>query len=255
MGGALIRGMIDSGVVTPSEVNVSCSSTESSVKSAATLGAVAATSNSDAARDAEVIFLCVKPSQALDVVSGIAGVLRGQLLISVVTGIHADSLLQAASGKIRVIRSMPNTAVRLRQGITAVAPGTEATTADRELAARLFGSVGMVVEVREEDLDVVTAVSGSGPAFALLMLEALAKGGVEGGLSKEQATIFAAGALAVAAALVTGTGETPSALRAEITSPGGTTAAGLAVLEKSGFPLAVHAAVEAAQRRAKEISA
>ena len=251
MGGALIRGMIDSGVVTPSEVNVSCSSTESSVKSAATLGAVAATSNSDAARDAEVIFLCVKPSQALDVVSGIAGVLRGQLLISVVTGIHADSLLQAASGKIRVIRSMPNTAVRLRQGITAVAPGTEATTADRKLAARLFGSVGMVVEVREEDLDVVTAVSGSGPAFALLMLEALAKGG----LSKEQATIFAAGALAVAAALVTGTGETPSALRAEITSPGGTTAAGLAVLEKSGFPLAVHAAVEAAQRRAKEISA
>ena len=188
-----------------------------------------------------MIFLCVKPSQALDVVSGIAGVLRGQLLISVVTGIHADSLLQAASGKIRVIRSMPNTAVRLRQGITAVAPGTEATTADRELAARLFGSVGMVVEVREEDLDVVTAVSGSGPAFALLMLE--------------QATIFAAGALAAAAALVTGTGETPSALRAEITSPGGTTAAGLAVLEKSGFPLAVHAAVEAAQRRAKEISA
>ena len=150
---------------------------------------------------------------------------------------------------------MPNTAVRLRKGLTAIAPHASATKEDVETAKRLFSSVGSAVVVREADLDTVTAVSGSGPAFALLMLEAMSQGGVEGGLDPELSKTFAAGALAAAAALVNETGETPLALRTEITSPAGTTAAGLGVLEQSDFTQAVRGAVRAARNRSTELSA
>jgi pyrroline-5-carboxylate reductase len=149
---------------------------------------------------------------------------------------------------------MPNTAVRLRKGVTAIAPDASATPADLDLARRIFSSVGAVLEVGEKDLDTVTAVSGSGPAFALLMLEALAQGGVDGGLDPDTAKNLAAGALAAAAALVLETGESPLALRAEITSPGGTTAAGLGVLEEANFPLTVRSSVRAARQRSIELS-
>jgi pyrroline-5-carboxylate reductase len=136
-----------------------------------------------------------------------------------------------------------------------VAPDTSATAEDLALALEIFSSVGTVLEVSEKDLDAVTAVSGSGPAFALLMLESLAQGGIEGGLAPHVAKTFAAGALAAAAALVMETGESPLALRQEITSPGGTTAAGLEVLTDSGFPDIVREAANAARHRSIELSA
>lgn len=254
MASALIRGILAAGVTTADQVTVSSRTPESTQKTAGELGVRAASDNQEAVKDAEVVFLCVKPVQALEVLGGVAAGLAGKLVISVVTGIHAEQLAKAAGGAARIIRTMPNTAVRLRKGVTALALHSTATPSDRELAHKLFSSVGSVIEVREEDLDTVTAVSGSGPAFALLMLEALAQGGVEGGLDPESAKIFAAGALAGAAALVRETGETPLALRAEITSPGGTTAAGLGALEEGNFPLVVRSAVRAARQRAVELS-
>jgi pyrroline-5-carboxylate reductase len=122
------------------------------------------------------------------------------------------------------------------------------------MATAIFSSVGSALVVRESDLDTVTAVSGSGPAFALLMLEAMAQGGIDGGLEPELAKTLAAGALAAAAALVNETGQTPLALRAEITSPAGTTAAGLEVLENEGFPSIVRASIRAARNRSIELS-
>lgn len=255
MGGALVRGMLASGITTGEKITISSRSAESSSTAAATLGAKATASNGEAVREADVVFLCVKPAQALGVVSEIASELSGRLLVSVVAGIHADDLLHAAGGAIRVIRTMPNTAVRLRKGITAVAPHASATTEDVETAKLLFSSVGTAVVVREADLDTITAVSGSGPAFALLMLEALSQGGVDGGLPPELSKMLAAGALAAAAALVSETGESPLALRSEITSPGGTTAAGLGVLEESDFTQSIRGAVRAARNRSSELSA
>lgn len=254
MGKALVRGMLDAGITAGDRITLSSSNPESANKAAATLGVVAAASNAAAVAAAEVVFLCVKPARALEVVSSVAGELSGKLLISVAAGIHAADLLKAAGGTCRIIRSMPNTAVRLRKGITAIAPDSTASSADIETATRLFSSVGTVVTVKETDLDTVTAVSGSGPAFALLMLESLAQGGIDGGLDPELAQILATGALASAAALVAETEQSPLALRAEITSPGGTTEAGLDVLEELNFPRAVSGAVRAARQRSADLA-
>jgi pyrroline-5-carboxylate reductase len=254
MGGALIRGMIASGMTSGERITVSSKTPESTAKAASVLGIVAASSNAAAVSTADVVFLCVKPVQSLEVLHAISKELTGKLVISIVAGIRSKALHEAAGEGVRIIRTMPNTAVRLRKGITAIAPDASATPEDLEIARQIFSSVGSAIEVREEDLDTVTAVSGSGPAFALLMLEALAQGAVEGGLDPEHAKTFATGALTAAAALVHETGETPLALRAEITSPAGTTAAGLGVLEEAGFPQAVRGAVRAARNRSIELS-
>lgn len=254
MGGALIHGMISSGMVSGEQIIVSSSTPESSEKAAAALGTRSASTHADAVRNAEVVFLCVKPFQARELLRSLAGELSQKLIISVVTGIKSAEIWTLAGGDARIIRTMPNTAVRLRKGMTALAPSPSATLRDREVAERVFSSVGTAVTVQEEDLDIVTAVSGSGPAFALLMLESLAQAGVEGGLSPDSARRFAAGALAAAAALVNETGESPMALRAEITSPGGTTAAGLDMMEKQEFPAIIRSAVRAAKTRAVELS-
>jgi pyrroline-5-carboxylate reductase len=254
MGGALVRGMLAAGITTGDKITLSSSSAEKASQAASDLGVTAAASNTEALKNASVVFLCVKPAKALAVLEENASDLSGKLLISVVAGVRSSDLLKASGNGIRLIRSMPNTAVRLRRGITAIAPDSSATSDDLKTAERLFASVGSAVVVREEDLDTVTAVSGSGPAFALLMLEALMQGGIEGGLSEEQSRIFASGALEAAAALTSGSGESPLALRAEITSPGGTTAAGLKVLEDSDFTSSVRGAVQAAKLRSVELS-
>lgn len=254
MGGALVHGMLGAGITTGDRISLSSSTPESARETAASLGVLAATSNAGAVAGADVVFLCVKPAKALDVLDSVAAELTGKLLISVVAGIRASDLLNAAGGKLRIIRSMPNTAVRLRKGITAISPDPTATSGDIETASRLFSSVGSVVTVKETDLDTVTAVSGSGPAFALLMLESMTQGGIEGGLDPDLSRMLATGALSSAAALVAETGQTPLELRAEITSPGGTTAAGLEVLEKLDFPRAVSGAVRAARQRSAELA-
>lgn len=254
MGGALVRGMLAAGITTGDRITLSSSTPEKAAAAAADLGVTAASSNTEALKDASVVFLCVKPAKALAVLAENDAQLGGKLLISVVAGVRSADLIKAAGGGIRLIRSMPNTAVRLRRGITAIAPDASATADDLGTAQRLFSSVGRAVVVREEDLDTVTAVSGSGPAFALLMLEALMQGGIDGGLSEEQSRVFASGALEAAAALTAGSGESPMALRAEITSPGGTTAAGLEVLGNSDFTTAVRGAVGAARTRSVELS-
>ena len=236
MGSALVRGMLASGLTTGDRVIVSSSTRESAEQTASSLGVKPAGSNAEAIRDAEIIFLCVKPRQATAVLSSIASELEGKLLISIIAGIRSEDLFQAANGKVRVIRSMSS------------------TKEDLEMATAIFSSVGSALVVRESDLDTVTAVSGSGPAFALLMLEAMAQGGIDGGLEPELAKTLAAGALAAAAALVSETGQTPLALRAEITSPAGTTAAGLEVLENEGFSGIVRASIRAARNRSIELS-
>ena len=254
MGGALIRGMISAGIARADDIAISSSTPSSSKKSALSLGVQSCASNTEAVAGADMIFLCVKPAQALGVVTSLAGELDRKLLVSIVAGIRSEDLHRSTLGSARILRAMPNTAVRIRKGVTAIAPHRSSFIEDFKLVRQVFSSVGSVLEVTEESLDIVTAVSGSGPAFALLMLESLAQGGIDGGLDSDAATIFAAGAMAAAAALVTETGEAPSVLRKQITSPSGTTAAGLGVLESSNFPSIVREAVRAARDRSVELS-
>lgn len=254
MGCALARGMVAAGVLPGNSITLTSSSAEKAAVAAEKLGVCSADTNESALAEADIAFLCVKPAKAISLLREISSHLAGKLLISVVAGLRSQSLQEAAGNSVRLIRSMPNTAVRLRQGVTALAPAATATSGDLTTAEHLFSSVGTAVVVREDDLDTVTAVSGSGPAFALLMLEALLEGGHEGGLSVEQARVFASGALSAAAALVSCSPESPLALRAEITSPGGTTEAGLSILEDSDFTRSVRGAVRAARLRSAELS-
>ena len=254
MGSALIRGLVSSGIAAPGEIVLASSTYGSATRAAEVLGVSAAASASEAVENAEVVFLCVKPAKTLALLKELSGALDGKLLISVAAGIGSDDLSGSAGCGCRVIRTMPNTAVRLRKGVTAIAPHVSASPDDRELAKQLFSSVGTPIVIREEEMDIVTAVSGSGPAFALLMMESMAREAVRQGLEPSQALLFASGAFSAAAALVTETGTSPSDLRAEITSPGGTTAAGLAVLTERGLPEIVETAVSAAAARSAEMS-
>jgi len=254
MGSSLIRGLLTSGIVPADAIRLTSSTPERAALTAASLGVGHDLSNLEAATRADVIVLSVKPAKALDVVSGMAGALGGKLLISMVAGIRSADLASAAGPGCRIIRVMPNTAIRLLKGMTAISSHDGSRPEDTTLAERLFGAVGSVERVSEAQLDVVTAVSGSGPAFALLMLEAMTAEGTARGLGADQARMLTASAFSAAADLVRETGENPSQLREEITSPGGTTAAGLRTLEEGNFTQLVRAAVAAAAARSAELS-
>lgn len=255
MGSALIRGLVASGTAMPEGILLASSTPETTIRAADLLGVVAADSAVGAVSGADVVFVCVKPAKVLALLSELSDPLQGRLLISVAAGIRASKLAEASGPGCRVIRAMPNTAVRLRNGVTALSLHSSATEEDRQLALRLFSAVGKALEIPEEQMDIATAVSGSGPAFALLMMEAMVAEGIRRGLTPSTALTFASGAFSAASGLVASSDSSPAKLREEITSPGGTTAAGLSVLMERGFNEIVETAVSAAALRSFEMSA
>jgi pyrroline-5-carboxylate reductase len=222
---------------------------------AATVGATAASSNEELARQVAVVVLCVKPVDALDALRALRSSLPGKLVISIVAGLPLAALQEAAGPETRIVRVMPNTPALIRHGAAAYALGRAAAADDAALTEKLFGAVGQVVRVKEELLDVVTGLSGSGPAYVYLVVEAMADAGVLMGLPRDLALKLAAQTVAGAAHMVIETGKHPAALRDEVTSPGGTTIAGLEVLEASAVRSAFLKAVRAATERARELGA
>jgi pyrroline-5-carboxylate reductase len=205
-----------------------------------------------AAADAEVLVLAVKPGDAVAALERCAEVLpEGALVVSIAAGVTLAALEAAAPGR-PIVRAMPNTGALVGQGAAALAAGSAATELDLELAERVLGSVGIVVRVPEADLDAVTGLSGSGPAYVFLVAEALIEAGVLVGLSREVSDQLVRQTVLGAATLLEGD-ESPEALRAAVTSPGGTTAAGLQVLESHGLRAALLEAVAAATRRSNEL--
>lgn len=206
------------------------------------------------ADDAAVVVIAVKPQQADDVLPRLASVLRGRLVVSIMAGMTTARIESALGGKARVVRAMPNLPVRVGAGVTAIAPGARASEGDLAEARRIFASVGDVLCVDEKDMDAVTALSGSGPAYYFHLTETLASAGEDLGLAPEVARRLAVGTAAGAGKLLAESGESPGTLRERVTSPGGTTAAALDVLRKEGVAEAYGRALRAARDRSRELS-
>lgn len=203
---------------------------------------------------ATTALIAVKPPDAIAmaVAAGRAG---AQRIVSIAAGITTaafESALEGAALEIAVVRSMPNTPALVGQAMTAICAGSSADEADLLAAEQILGAIGRCVRLDEADFDLVTAVTGSGPAYVMLLAEALIDAGVAGGLDPAIAEQMVTQLLAGSAALLADQGD-PAALREMVTSPGGTTAAGLAALETHGFRDAVAAAVAAAARRSREL--
>ena len=252
MGTALLQGIVTRGVCVAGDIAISDPVAAAVASAAAAVpGVRVAASNVEAARGADVVLLCVKPYGIVPLVESLRE-LRSTLLISIAAGITLP-VMEAAAGNHRVVRVMPNTPALVGKGAAAYAPGVKATEADCLLTEKLLSAVGTVTRVAEKLLDAVTGLSGSGPAYIYMVIEALADGGVAEGLTKEQALLLAAQTVAGAAEMVLQTGLHPAVLRDQVTSPGGTTIAALATLEAKGLRSALIEAVRTATRRAQEM--
>jgi pyrroline-5-carboxylate reductase len=252
MASALVRGLVQSGVCAAADVAISDRSGAARDQLAHALGATSAATNAEAVTGADIVLLCVKPGDTAAALESCASALAGKLLLSIVTGWSIAALQKHAPGA-RVIRAMPNTPAQVGAGATAYASDASATEEDLALAGRILGAVGLAVAVPEKSLDAVTGLSGSGPAYVFLAMEALSDGGVAAGLPRALATQLAIQTVLGAARLAAETDEHPALLREAVTSPGGTTAAGLGVLEASATRAAFANAVKAAAARAHEL--
>jgi pyrroline-5-carboxylate reductase len=216
-------------------------------------GAILGKANVEVVEGADVVFLAVKPQSMGAVFCDIGGkVAPEKLVVSIAAGVTLGRLCDGLKTN-RVIRVMPNTPALVGQGAAAYSLGSGATGADGQLVGQLMGAVGQAFQVDEKLLDAVTGLSGSGPAFVYLMIEALSDGGVRMGLPRDVSAALAAQTVKGAAEMVLTSGEHPAALKDKVTSPGGTTIAGLAALEDRGLRAALIAAVEAATRRSAEL--
>ena len=251
---ALIQGALRANLCSPSEVIVSSRSQSGLETLVSATGVCSGASNAEAVSGADTVLLCVKPADALKALQEAGNSLAGKLLISVVTGLKIFTLRKAATGS-RIIRAMPNTAAMVGRSATALAMDSDVTRTDISTAERLFSAVGEIFTISENQLDAVTGLSGSGPAFVYLVMEALSDGGVSAGLPRKLSQELAIQTVAGAAEMAATTKEHPALLREMVASPGGTTIAGLAVLEQAAVRSAFIGAVKAAAARSKELSA
>ena len=257
MGGALARGLVQAGAMPGSGLRLFDTHESKAIALAANLGpgALAADSAALAIANADLILVAVKPTVVADVLAEIAPfVSPQQLVVSIAAGIRLATMEAILPAGIPIIRTMPNTPCLVGCGATALCRGASATEAHLALAQSLFASVGLSVEVPERLLDAVTGLSGSGPAYVYLMIEALADGGVKEGLTRDTSRLLAAQTVLGAAQMVLSSDQHPAQLKDNVTTPGGTTIAALHVLERAGIRTALIDAVQAAADRSRELS-
>jgi len=254
MAGALIRGLIGTGTV-PADRIIAADPDQDRLRALEAELEIRVTSdNAEAVKDATVVVLAIKPQVFAQVLPGLSAALPlDALLISIAAGISTRIIECSFPDGSRVVRTMPNTPALVGAGASAIAGGTHATDDDLELAETLFRSVGIAVRVPEEQIDAVTGLSGSGPAYVFAMIEALRDAGAREGLPEETALQLAAQTVFGAARLLLDEKEAPEVLRDRVTSPGGTTRAGLDALAAAGFADAIMGAVRAATRRSVEL--
>jgi pyrroline-5-carboxylate reductase len=255
MATALARGFVRAEIV-PAGAIVACDPSADARKAFASEipGTTVEAANAADVAQADVVILAVKPQTMTEALASIRGAMKGKaLVVSIAAGVTLGRLEAALPEGQRVVRVMPNTPCLIGRGASGFALGKHATKEDAKLVASLLSAVGVAFEMPEKLLDAVTGLSGSGPAFVYSMIEAMAAGGVAEGMSPELAGELAARTVSGAAEMVLQTGETPAVLRDRVTSPGGTTLAGLGVLRERGFGAAISEAVKAATRRSVEL--
>jgi pyrroline-5-carboxylate reductase len=196
--------------------------------------------------------IAVKPGDVAAAAAAVADA-GGERVLSVAAGVTAEAIERSAGGRLRVVRAMPNTPALIGAGAAAISAGADAGEEDMAWAEEVLGAVGVVVRVPESQLDAVTGLSGSGPAYVFLVAEALTEAGVLVGLPRDVAAALVVQTLLGSATLLAEGPDGPEALRAAVTSPGGTTAAGLHALEAAGVRAAILDAVSAATRRSQEL--
>lgn len=253
MGEALISRLVAQEIYASEQILVSDPQAERRKFLSDRYGVQTTSENLEAAQ-AEILLLAIKPQMFDRVVVELAvdKLTLAPLVLSILAGTPLEKLERAFSGKA-VIRAMPNTPATVGAGITAIAPGQLAQPHHLEQAMRIFGAVGEVVEVAESYMDAITGLSGSGPGYVALIIEALADGGVAAGLSRAIATKLAIQTVKGSAQLLQETGMHPAQLKDQVTSPGGTTIAGIAHLERAGVRSALIEAVRAACVRSREL--
>ena len=252
MGTALVQGAVSAGVVKASDVlgtDVMGAARENFTK---LTGAQTTATTAEVVEASDVILLCTKPQDAFAALSELKS-RTGKLLISIAAGVKIEDLEKGTPDAVRVIRTMPNTPALVGKVAAAFCAGGRCVAGDEEIAAALLGAVGMALRVPEKLIDAVTGLSGSGPAYVYLIIEALADGGVMAGLPRADAVKLAAQTVSGAAEMVLRTGDHPAKLKDMVTSPGGTTIAGLSVLEGRNVRSALIDAVMAATSRAAEL--
>ncbi len=254
MAGALIRGLLASKRVEPDQIRASDVRKERLAELEREFAIRTHANNHELVAWANLLVVAVKPQVIDRVLDQIAPLIpKDTLVVSIAAGVPLRALEARLPETVRVVRAMPNTAAIVLAGATGIAPGSRATDADVALARELFDATGRCVVLDETLIDAVTGLSGSGPAYVMLMIEALADGGVKVGLHRDTALLLAAQTVFGSAKLLLDTGEHPGRLKDMVTSPGGTAIAGLHTLESGGLRRTLIDAVDVATRRAQEL--
>ncbi len=254
MAEALVKGLLRAHVAEAREIICSDRNEARGAELTQKYGVRFTSSNRRATEDAEIIVLSVKPQIMNKLLDEIAPVLdQKKLVISIAAGVPIAAIERKVGHGVRIVRTMPNTPALVGAGATALTAGEHATEEDLQQARALFDAIGKTVIVDEPQLDAVTGLSGSGPAYIFLVIEALSDAGVKVGLARATAQELAAQTVLGSAKLLLETGEHPGRLKDQVTSPGGTAIAGLHTLEAGGLRTTLMDAVEVATRRSKEL--
>ena len=255
MGEALLRGIVDSGLMSPDHIVAHDIDTAKLYNLVDKLGIKSLESNTALVKESDIVLLALKPDVIKNVLTEISAELHHpKWCISIAAGIAISTIESQLPEGTPVVRVMPNTPAMVREGMSAISPGKYAKDGHIDKVKKIFQSVGKTVIIHEKLMDAVTALSGSGPAFVFLMIESLTDAGVQLGLTRADAFIMAAQTFLGSSKMVLETGEHPAILKNRVTSPGGTTAAGLYELEKGSIRADIINAVTAAAYRSKQLS-
>ncbi len=255
MAEAIIRGLITSGMVTETAISVSDRNIERLNSIVETYGIEGYSKNFEVARRSDIVILAVKPQTIDDVLDDIRDELDSEkILVSIAAGVKTSKIAGLLRDNVKIVRVMPNTPALVLSGVSAVFAGRNTGDKEKEIIMSLFRSTGKTVSIENESLmDAVTGLSGSGPAYVYTFIEALSDAGVKEGLSREDANTLAAQTVFGSAKMVLEQNKHPAQLKDMVTSPGGTTIAGVAMLEEKGFRASVLSAVEAAVKKSRDL--
>jgi pyrroline-5-carboxylate reductase len=256
MGGILLQAFLKENLFSDEKIHATVNHTEKAVALSTQWGVDVTTDNAKAASEADLILIGVKPFQVPDLIAEIKPVLTPEkTLVSFAASVKTRAIEEAAGMDIAVVRAMPNTPAALGAGVTALCRGRFVSDKKMELAQRIFETVGRTVTVDEKHMDAVTGLSGSGPAYIYIIIEALAEAGVKVGLPRDTATQLAAQTAFGASKMVLETGYHPALLKDAVTTPAGCTIDGILELEEGGLRVTLIKAVMRATERARQLAA